>query len=315
MIMRYLVIEDGGYRIRPILQASQVLQSKGVEVLAIPTVPELFDVPAAVLASFDRVFVDFHLATDRLLTVPIHRPIRIGDAEQDVVITTGMGIILYLTDLQTRGALPAEKPQLLTFVDASEDQSRLFIGATTAWFGIPYFHVSVDAKALAADLLDPDAAVRRAKTPQLIATCERFDDLIEDRPTPTDALTRHGYTLIPEVYDALSAYLAVRGAGGGFRGFQHEILTRFGIRLGGNPTEHFAKGYMQHLYDGVRRFLHAYAPDVAQEWPDTFNIRLRSGERDHLCDFLDNTHWFWSEPDVRAALMWHRAHNPQDGEQ
>lgn len=317
---RYLVIEDLGERTDELHRAVKVLQRQGVDVILdhetrVNRLLDRGDYPVERLASYDAFFVDFHLSSDRFLARrPIEFPIKIGTDTVSVPATTGMGVLLYLTNLvkteryqverkAQASHLPAGRwaPGFYSFVEIQDVQSQFYATAAQSWFGATYFRAIAVADTL---------AIWLAKLPEWKGSAE--PQLVRDAVVPFEQLmdckltsTRFAWGSLPEAYDWLRFYLEAGGRVGSLPEFRAVVARRTAMKVKWKNAPNEYSDRLDPIQNALKTLLETYAQGCTEDWPEE-KFKL-SDRPDRLLNILTMSSSFWMEPDVGFALKAHRA--------
>lgn len=321
----YLVIEDGGERTDELYRALRDIKNQGCDVTLdherrvsrLLGQKSLYTVDD--LAAYDAFFVDFHLSTEKNFEVPAKLTLPIGNELEEVTLTTGIGVLLYLTNLikseeymvaRDRHAkiLPREsrRPALYAFVELKALQSRFYAAAARSWFGADYFRATPRSSVLAEQLMDLDGWRTGREATIVRNAVEPFNRLMDCKLD----VTRSAWGSIPEAYDWLRFYYQAGGARGGKAGFKTVVTREMHITpTWTSATIEYADREMNPIQQAMRDFLQSYRQGEGDKWPTKFSLT----ERDRMFEVLRDSESFWMEPDVGFAMRAHRAQQRSTG--
>ncbi|GAB4003690.1 hypothetical protein [Nocardioides ultimimeridianus] len=276
------------------------------------------------LAQYDVILVDFNLSGHRPENLPAPRA-RVGTTPQgssvEVDVTTGIGVLLYLSSLfeseefravKRAARRPLTSPRLLTFTDLSETAGRLFAAAGLLWFGANHFPsiLPPDAAERLVDLADPLSGAtypdpRRDSAAALVPSAALgLDEMLAvDVNGKASSLEAR-----PDTFSWLQIYLR----GGGWNANEQPLLdAAFEVasaRRGAVRSQRrYWKDRWNSLYAAYDHFRMSYE-DVTDPLPTPGDTRARN--HDPLLAELRNAALFWTEPDVRAAYELHSKARP-----
>jgi hypothetical protein len=315
-----LVVEDWGARTDAVVQAAKDLGGN-VQVSVETGVDWLGAHALKRLAQYDSFLVDFDLSMSRPGAKRMRGAVTFNGEPLD--ISTGMGVMLFLRLAMARAEYQQERDELTagrpadqrkatiySFVDLDEIQSMFFASAAAAWLGASFFKAVPDAKVLSQTLGNPAAAAAIAEAQVVDQAQAEFMSLMDwasGRP-PFKDLQPEGQPL--ETYDFLSTFHKTYGSArtlvGKEAAAKHlEALAEVsGVMW--QPTNATSQ-YQRELglvQEEIRDFLDEFGNNL-------FYDRLGKPFREEphvLEEVLRNSHLFWTSPDVRAALRWHRRH-------
>lgn len=307
---RYLVIDDLGVRAED-LRSSVELINRGtprIEVDIRHWVGHVVDPSPDTyreLARYDAFFVDFELATNRLRQQLPTFETTIGGQPVEVPVSTGLGVMHFLREVvatpeyraerdAVAGHLPRERraARVYAFVDIEDRRSQLYIGAAGRWFGAPYFRATTTGHlSRYLDALDDWTATAHHKLAARQAAT--FDSVL-------GPLTDAKWGQLRETYDALRIYAMTHGRHGALQAYKDAARDELGVEVRwSNPNTQLG-GYLTELQAQLHAYLDGFAP--LDPWPP---LKV-SENRQPLVDLLQQTSAFWTEPDVRWALLAHR---------
>lgn len=287
------------------------------------------DDAVASLAEFDVILVDFSLNTHRYggagPVVGIEIPAGADGVRVDEVeLSTGIGVLLYLTQLlgtdEYRAARAGRPAALYTFVDLDEPTSRYFAAAAWSWFGVPVF--SIRPKGMSEQLRRlGHAGIDQERVEDASGA---LDELLEyfrlvkrqsgwmAEGAGTDAYKWLRVLQEKEVSNDVEAY---RKVGLVSRATRTNRMTRTveGVKV--DLVRQFHDRLVDRLYHRVKNLVASYDQYLVADWPLAVEVRReddtgrpdRDGARRTLRNELDRSLEFWSAEDVAAALNRSRA--------
>lgn len=310
----YLLLDDHGARIR------QFQEHISTEQLTIETASEANELAAMRqdLEVLDGAIVDFHLNTPTRADYPYLRYpcteadcpdiAAAGGREADVArahrehawhatagipevnVTTGIGAMLYIKQ-------HAPDTALYGFCELSANHSLMFLLAARAWLQSSAINAETPAEAIQQALMS-DAPEDFLPINRQLAQAEAgFTQL-------TDSLTF--LTRSAEAFDWLNVYRQC-GYRGSLAEFKNMLRERFDVRT--LEADIYIE-IMCKWQAALTRIMMAFGMDTSG-WPDLRNVRSAKHWDQHnpVLDFLKSHdyHTFFTAPDTRAALAYHRA--------
>jgi hypothetical protein len=281
-VNNYLVVEDGGERTDELYRALEVIKKQGGELSLnherrVGRMLSKADYSIERLATYDAFFVDFHLGTEQNFEQPTKVKIPIGEKLEEVTVTTGMGVLLYLTEIfktdkyiaardEHAKLLPRERrrPQLYAFVELKAVQSRFYAAAAQSWLGADYFRAITNPTVLASRLMDLERWRSDREATIVKNAVEPFNQLMNCKLE----VTRSAWGSIPEAYDWLRFYYQADGALGGREGFKQVVTKELRITpTWTNATVQYADRELNPIQDAIKAFLAAYPQGDTGGWP------------------------------------------------
>jgi hypothetical protein len=342
MLRKYLVIEDLSHRFsefsRAVHEHCAENTNHRIEADHVDNISEIFDdrpvdqsdkrsFPIDRLAQYDAFFVDFRLASKRFNQVGTFKLCSPSGQSQTVDATSGVGVMLYLNQVfesdvyqRERTAVVMERParrlrpQLLSFTLLSEMPTKFYAPAVQSWFGASHFNAHTNLVMIRRQLSDIDdlAGRHHRESQEVKRAVPAFDQLIDTVIATQSAQTWNHQPgrsdrVIDEMYDWLGLYLSSLGKRGGMQGFKEQASKKFGLQPNWkrNGTANQYAPHVKEMQKAVLNYLNAFTPPCEMfDTPDDWSVR---DIRDPLWDILNDSRDFWVEPDVRIALMHHRA--------
>lgn len=325
---KYLVVDDRSDRIRALRGAVEVLGKRGIHVTLeheenVRRLVDRDEYSVERLASYDAFFIDFELHTNQYFgEQPIEFRLEIngqslGSPEIMIVpVTTGIGLLHYLTSLFRTDEYQAERnaqaehlparhraAHLFSFVEIGGIQSKFFATAACSWFGAEYFRALPSATILGAMLQDLNAW-KTSLQPKLVRDAVPAFDRLMDCKLESGP---YKWGSLPEAYDWLRFYLEAGGRLGSLPEFRDVVARRTAMKVGWQNASREYSERLDPIQDALKGFLEAYTPGSTDEWvPEPFAL---SDRPDRFFEVLSHSPSFWNEPDVRFALKSHRANN------
>jgi hypothetical protein len=336
--LRYLLVEDLGYRTDEVKRAASEMKGQShIEIDTVTRVSQLFDdalFNVECLASYDGFFIDFHLSTDRLPVGGDEFTLHLGTPQaRPVLATTGMGVLLYLRQVQESedygqkrrkilkdfpGRRP--RPPLITFADVRDTATKFYAPAARSWFGAEHFRAIPNVSALAEQFSRLHQGQETREGRAVANATPAFEALMDLKVAPGSA---HQWNhdpkaddsgsrrrVVDETYDWLRLYYLAAGKRGALSGFKDAVRNEFDLECGWSSIKNQYAPPVLQMQNAVSDLLERFSPSGStKDWPKS-SWSLDTPEdrrRDSLWDVLNASQFFWTEADVRFALLEHRA--------
>lgn len=324
---KVLVVEDWGARTDAIRRAAHTMGEDLIKVSVKTGLDWVGDAPVDWLARFDSFLVDFDLSTTR----PGARtaPNLVSISGEQVHVTTGMGAMLFLRDTMatpayqqartqvTAGRRPEQRQATIySFVDLDEIQSLFFAAAAATWLDASFFKAVPDEQFLTTTLGNPIAAAQVFEARMVEQAKPAFINLMDSTPA-TETLreaAKAAHTPL-ETYDFLSSFYGSFG-----KSTKRVGQQAFDKHVDALEEVIGARWVVTHTTNSWHRELERVQGEIDDFLRDfgngTYSERLNQRYTDDpwaLQEVLSRSVLFWTAPDVRAGLRWHRARQAQDG--
>lgn len=315
--LKYLLLDDLHSRNE---QFSQQVPDKRLRVKTAHEAVQLQDVKDQ-LVVLDGAIVDFHLSTPkrpgyRYLRYPCTdadcpnlivnerrspEDVASARAEHDwhaggdiptVDVTTGLGAMCYIKQ-------HAQDVVLYGFCERSADHSLLFLLAAQMWLGAGAINAEDSPDQIRRALMSEEPEIHLPIMREMASAADGFEKLTNS----LDFLRRRRPV---EAWDWLAEYRHCPRIG-----TRAELERRLKVRFDVNGVEFNTYcRFMRRWQMAVSDILVAFGRDVSG-WPTVDHVESSKhwDDRNPVLDFVQSGDWqaFFTQPDVRAALAYHRA--------
>jgi hypothetical protein len=297
MTREYLLVDDQIARSRVFAEQVSI---PGRLAFRVVDDPAMLRNSVAELEAFDGAIVDFHLNTSSSAR---YEPLYYDDPmlfSDPVEIRTGMGVMLFL-----RKHAPSLHCYGMT--ELTHGHAPLFLSAAWSWLGADPLNVDEPPETLREVLLAPDGerAQLQASYARMQAAIEPFAELMDSCLNRTP----------PEAYDWLRCYRSCSGPRPHTQ-LASELQRTIGVRVRMDPYKTYLP-VMRSWQRALAAFVTAWGGD-AGDWPEVDDKdALRTWkDRNPVLDYVRNGAYetFFNAADVRAALTFHRAAEPEQAD-